>query len=332
MHRLSRMDVLNAAAVLVALALAVTAATAPTPARSAQRRDGWTLIAKSRTEPLGNGRFGLRDATGTLVELRDFRRIGAGSLVADGLLEALCEPERVIAYSSHAPDDSPLAFRFAGKPAMPFDLNIEKVLQHKLDLFVFNGVSQRGKIDQLREAGITVFDLGEMRGLGTLLENARSLGELLGAPERAERFAQSFERRMRSVGAHVPEEKRRRGIYLGLHGDRTFGGGKLTSYDDVLTSAGLINAAAEAYEGWPRYTPEQVIALDPEVVVTQSGMESHLCNVFGLGRIAACGPGGLVVGLPAPLLVNPGVAMLETTEALHRAVYGKTRFQREATR
>ena len=40
--------------------------------------------------------------------------------------------------------------------------------------------------------------LGEMRGLATLLPNIRSIGELLGVPERAARLADTFERRMRA--------------------------------------------------------------------------------------------------------------------------------------
>lgn len=320
-------DWVNACAALSALLLAMLAATLPSGSVRAARRADWAMIAKTERVPLpasdGVHRFGLLDASGALVELRDFRRVASGSLVTDGILSALAEPDRVIAYSSHAHDpESPFRFRYAGKPALPFDLSVEKLLGLRLDLFVFNGVSQAAKLDQLRRSGITVFDLGEMRGLSTLLPNIRSVGELLGVPERAERFAVSFERRMRSVGAHVPQDKRKRAMYVGLHGDKLFGSGRGTSYDDVLTHAGLINAAAEHFEGWPRYTSEQMLTIDPDVIVTQTGMASQLCDTFGLERLKACAPEGQVVELPAALLVDPGIAMLEATEALHAAVFG----------
>lgn len=324
-------DWLNATAALLALLLAMLAATLPSGAARASRRSEWSVIAKTQRVALDGGgggkgdapRYGLRDASGAMVVLRDFRRIASGSLVTDGILSALSEPDRVVAYSSHAHDpESPFRFRYAGKPALPFDLNVEKLLGLKLDLFVFNGVSQAAKLEQLRRSGITVFDLGEMRGLSTLLPNIRSIGELLGVPERAERFARTFERRMRSVGKDVPVERRRRAIYVGLHGDKLFGSGRGTSYDDVLTHAGLINAAAEHFDGWPRYTSEQMLMIDPEVIVTQTGMAAQLCDTFGLEKLKACGSDGQVVELPAALLVDPGVTMLEATEALHAALFG----------
>jgi iron complex transport system substrate-binding protein len=321
---LKRLDWLNGTAAALAIALAVVAAAAPTAADREGRPQRWTQTSSQRREALGSGGFGLRDAGGVMVELRDFRRIASGSLVADGLLDALCERKRIVAFSAYAREQSPIAFRFADRPNLPFDIDVEKLLAHKLDLLVLNGVSDNAKIDQLRSAGVTVFNLGEMRGLSTLLEQTRSLGELLGVPERAERFARTFEHRMHTVAARSPAAARRRAIYVGLHGDQLFGGGRHTSYDDVITHAGLINAAAEHHEGWPRYTAEQVIELDPDIVITQSGTADHLCEVFGLSRIRACSAGGQVVALPAGLLVNPGLAMLDTTEAVYRAVHEAT--------
>lgn len=323
MRSLKLIGWINGAAVCLALALAMLAAALPSPTAKAARRADWSMIAKTDRIGLGGGRFGLRDASGAVVELKRFQRIASGSLVTDGILAALCEPDRVVAYSSHSHDaDSPFSFRYAGKPSLPFDLSVEKLLSLKLDLFVFNGVSQAAKLEQLRRSGITVFDLGEMRGLSTLLPNIRSIGALIGEPERAARFAESFERRMRSVGADVPTQGRKRAMYVGLHGDKLFGSGRGTSYDDVLTHAGLINAAAERFDGWPRYTPEHMLMLDPDIVVTQSGMAHQLCDMYGLEKLKACSEQGLVVELPAALLVDPGVAMLDATEAVHRAVFG----------
>jgi ABC-type Fe3+-hydroxamate transport system substrate-binding protein len=129
---------------------------------------------------------------------------------------------------------------------------------------------------------------------------------------------------MRAIARDVPATARRTAIYLSVYGNTLMGGTAGTTYYDVLTHAGLIDRAAEAYRNWPHYRPEQVLALDPDIIVTRSGMAETLCGQPGLTRLRACQAPGFVIEVDAFALDDPGAGMLVAAESVFSAVYGRT--------
>jgi iron complex transport system substrate-binding protein len=264
----------------------------------------------------------LEDHAGVAVTLRDFRRIASASTVADALLVELCEPDRVVAYTGYGARRSPRGYRYAGKDRIEDTSDIEALLALRPDLVVLNGYGDPRRIARLREAGLTVYDLGPMRGLATLVRNVHEVAALVGHPERGRGFATALVQGMAAVAADIQPSRRRRGMYVSGYGGRLFGGTTGTSYHDVLVSAGLADAAAIAHRDWPEYTAEQLLALDPEVLVTNAGMGKILCGQAGLDRLRACGAAGGVVELDDALLGDPGPAMLDAARTVRTAVYG----------
>jgi iron complex transport system substrate-binding protein len=178
-----------------------------------------------------------------------------------------------------------------------------------------------GRIDRLLDAGIEVFNLGELHGLRTFLPTAEVVAELLGDGERGRRYARAFQQRMQRVAAPLGDRPRRRALYLWALGGHLYGGTRGTNFHDVLTHAGLIDVAAERFSDWPEYRAEQVVALDPEVIVTKDGLAEIVCAHPGLTGLAACRTPGKVLTLPDGLLEEPGAAMLDAAELLFSRAY-----------
>ncbi|WP_437339172.1 ABC transporter substrate-binding protein [Sorangium sp. So ce394] len=306
---------INYGALTGALALSVAAAALPRASdqRPAPGREG----AAADERPAA-----LEDHTGAAVALRDFRRIASASTVADALLLELCEPDRIVALTGYGARRSPRGYRYAGKALLEDIADIEALLALRPDLVLLNGYGDPRRIARLREAGLTVYDLGPMRGLATLLPNVREVAALVGHPERGRWLATALAEGMASVAADIEPPRRRRGMYVSGYGGRLFGGTAGTSYHDVLVSAGLSDAAAGAHCDWPEYTAEEVLALDPDVLVTNAGMRATLCGQAGLDRLRACSAAGGVVELDDALLGDPGPAMVDAARAVRRAVYG----------
>jgi iron complex transport system substrate-binding protein len=146
------------------------------------------------------------------------------------------------------------------------------------------------------------------------------VGELVGHPERADELVHTFQRRLASVSRPLGGRPRRTALYVAAIGPTLIGGTTGTSYHDVLEAAGLVDAAAGRYKDWPQYTAEQIMAMNPELLITKEGMGNALCVYPGLERLPACTPGH-VIELPSGMIEDPGLTMLETAERLFEAAY-----------
>jgi len=317
---MSRIAITNAAGATLCLALSIAIGPGSNAGGASLTRHG----SSGAAEPVvvrQHGRDGIVDAGGRFVALRRYDRIASTSSLADGLLLALCEPDRIAAFTQTSPGQGPFGYRYSGKPTLRGPGDLEALLTLGPDLVLGSGlVAGSDRVARIRDAGLTVFDLGEMRGLSSLLPNIVTIATLLGRAETGRELATRFEQRMRRLAAAIPERERPGGLYVSLFGDVLYGGTDGSSYHDVLTAAGIRDVAAERYVGWPRYTPEQLLALDPELIVTHDGMARSLCAHPGLGQLRAC-RNQRIVELDGALLGDPGLAMLDAAESLFEAVH-----------
>lgn len=274
---------------------------------------------------LPNGSGGVADAGGHVVPLRDYRRIAAASIVADELLLALAEPERIVGLTHHGRENTARAFAYGSRIEIQSAADVELLRKHHVDLLILNHLGPPAELARVRDAGIEAFNLGEMRGLATLRRNIEMVALLLGDRARGDRLAASFQRRMAAVAADVPAERRKRALYVSAYGGQLFGGAARTSYHDVLSAAGLIDVAAASFSDWPHFDPEQVLAFDPELIVTTDASVEMLCRTNGLDHLRACRTPGAVIGLGGRLMEDPGLGMLDAAEQLRDRVYGPVR-------
>jgi iron complex transport system substrate-binding protein len=322
---MNRVSLVNLAALVVATGLSIFAGSARTTTRSncedAERRTS-ALAGQSAT--LSDGQRGLVDAGGHVTTMREYRRIVSVGRVADHLLIELCEPDRIAALSAEGAAHSPRAFQYAGKALIGKIDDIERVVVLRPDLVLANRFSDPWNcVPRLREAGVAVFDLGEMRGLATLLPQIAMVAELLGHPERGEQLTATLRTRLRALLATASPRPRRRALYLGVIGNDLFGGAPGSSYHDVLAYAGLDDAAEGRFVAWPHYSAEQVLDLDPDLVVTKTGMGANLCERPGFSALRPCRTPGAIVELAGDLIDDPGPAILDAAQELHALVYQK---------
>jgi iron complex transport system substrate-binding protein len=300
----------NALAVAAALATALCGAALAVPPAPAAR----PLAASDAPVVTAT------DASGTALPVRDYQRIASAGLAADGLLAALVEPGRIVAYSSFSIGAE--SWRYAGYPRLTGLQDLEAIVALHPDLVLCCPYgNEHDRLARLRAAGLTVCDFGEQGGVDDLLRQARLLGALLGCPARAERFCTDFARRLRAVAADLPPQRpRRRALLLDVVGDYLYGGTVGTSYHDVLLAAGLADAAAARYRKWPQYAVEEIIALDPDLFVTATGNAARLRRLPALAGLRAVRDPAGIIEVPAEVLGDPGPAMLTAAEALHAAL------------
>lgn len=255
---------------------------------------------------------------------RSTGRIASGSMVADPLLLDLCPPQRVAALTPRILENPRYAARARGVPTLSNPSALEEVLALAPDLVVVSHFANPQVLARLRERGVAVLDLGPMHGIETLHANIATMATLCGNVEGGRLLAARLDERLRALGARVPANERPRGLYLAIYATKIFGGTRRTSYHDVLTAAGVVDAAAGRYEGWPELAAEQILALEADLFVTKRGMGRVLCARPGLDLSRPCRQ-GRVFEVEGTLIDDPGLAIADAAEAVYEKVHGGVR-------
>lgn len=307
-----RADLLNGAA----LGLALVAATFGALQGGETSDERAAPVVAVPAAPAGASE--LADARGQRVPARDYARVLSLHPVGDHLLRELLEPERLVAITDYTSTQHPEGWRYGDHATIGTSRDIEAILALQPELVVVSNFAEEARMERLREAGIQVFDLGEARGVETTLAGIDALGVLLRQPRRARLLRDRLERELAALEAARPAE-RPEGLWLTVFGDSIFGGTAGTSYADLLHYGGVVDLAAQhGHLAWPKYTPEQLLRMDPALVLTQEGMGRAICDHSLLQQLAACGPQGRILELDEGYEGDPGLGIVEGAAKIQR--------------
>ena len=271
----------------------------------------------------------LADARGVVVPTGHYQRIVSLNTVADHLLLDLVAPERLVGVTGYTIDGHVDAWRFGDRAAVGRSEDLEKVLSLQPDLVVTSQFSDEAYMARLREQGIHVFDLGDMRGVESTVGDIWALGSLLKQEARAQRLVAGFRRELSALELDIGLDERPWGMYISVLGDSVFGGTTGTGYADMLHYGGVRDLAAEhGFKEWPRYNPEQLLEINPSLILTQEGMGEIICGHSALGLLDACSAEGHVLEMKGEDHLDPGMGLVDAAaqvRALVESALGSSR-------
>ena len=313
-------NILNGALLIATLALSMWAATLPGGVPTVVPTQGGAADAPEV------GATEVVDARGVPVPVAPYQRIVSLSTISDHALLELVEPERIVAITEYTARH-PVAWRFGDRPTISSSGALESVLSLRPDLVVVTLYADEAYLARLRENGVQVFDLGDMRGVRTTRASIRALGALLEVRGRAAALERSYDRELAALDAMVPDDELVPGIYLSVYGDTFFGATANTSYADTLHLGGVFDLAAErGFKDWPQYTAEQLLELNPPLIVTLEGMGSVIRSHALLSTLKACGPDGRIVEIDGAFNGDAGLGIVEAAhQVLSRVHPGRVR-------
>jgi iron complex transport system substrate-binding protein len=192
-------------------------------------------------------------------------RIVSQTLGSDEILFALVPPERLVGLStlSRDPKYSNVVAEASRHPA-PAIVSAEDVLRLRPDLVIVATYSRAEVVETLSATGAPVYRLANLDDLDGIMESIGRLGDAVGEPAAAARLVAGMRERLAAVEARRAGKPRLR--VLSYSGGFTAGRG--TSFDDIVRRAGAINeAAARGIDKFPKLSPEQVLAWNPDVLV-----------------------------------------------------------------
>lgn len=147
--------------------------------------------------------------------------------------------------------------------------SLEKIVALRPDLVI--GIAEgdlRTFVDKLASLKVPVY-ITNPRDALEVLTSIRKIGEVTFAPEPARRIVRSMEERIRKVQDKVQGRPRPRVLHI-LDFNPLISAGKGTFVDDLIRLAGGQNVAETAAGKYPRFSMEEVLVQNPEVILLAS--------------------------------------------------------------
>src|SRR5262249_46458775 len=146
---------------------------------------------------------------------------------------------------------------------------------------VFMTKNRQDVAGNLRQAGVDVVELDHESRSG-IYESIQTIANKVGLPERGKTLIAAIERQIRDA-SYEPNPKTRKPAVLFIVG-RTPGSvtdlvvvGKGSYLNELIQLAGGVNVAADAVVTYPKFSIEEVIHRNPDVIIDMghSGMETE---------------------------------------------------------
>ena len=148
-------------------------------------------------------------------------------------------------------------------------LDIEKIvsLKPQLCLAIRDG-NPKAVVDRLVALGIPVY-VFDPQSLEGIVDTVERLGSIYHEEARAETLAAGYRQRLARVARQIEGVTNRPGVFFQIDAQPIISAGSDTFLHQLLIRSGALNLAADR-TGYPRYTWEELLALEPEVVLLAS--------------------------------------------------------------
>lgn len=209
------------------------------------------------------------------------------------------------------------------------DINVEMVLSLQPDLALVTDYHYETHPDilkQFEEAGIKVIVVGDTSSFEEVYENIVMIGQATGTEEKANEIVTDMKDRLTAIKEKAAEEitdKKKVWVEVSPSPD-IFTTGKNTFMHEMLESIQAVNAA-EDQEGWVKLTEEEIVKLNPDVIITTYGYYIENPSEQVLARKGWADVPAIkneqVFDVDNDTVTRPGPRLIEGVETLAKLIY-----------
>ncbi|HAY21740.1 MAG TPA: cobalamin-binding protein [Desulfobacterales bacterium] len=147
--------------------------------------------------------------------------------------------------------------------------DVERIVALRPDLcLAIKDGNPRHRVEWLESLGIPVYAV-DPRNLEGVIATVYEIGHLLNAGDQAEALAKDLFQRRQHIISLVGRSVHRPRVFLQIGISPIVSAGSHTFLDELITTAGGVNLTAGKVP-YPRFSQEQVLALQPEVIIITS--------------------------------------------------------------
>jgi iron complex transport system substrate-binding protein len=154
--------------------------------------------------------------------------------------------------------------------------DVEKILAAKPDLVLLASYTKPGAIQQIEQAKVPAYEFSDFTSIADIERNIGVVGKLVGEPEKAHRLVAAMQEQLGAIRKAVKGEKKVTVLDYSSYGSVA---GNHTTVNDMIVDAGGINAAAKL-NGWAKVTDEEIVKLNPDVIIDDVNDKGFLQKVL----------------------------------------------------
>ncbi len=196
--------------------------------------------------------------------------LGAGDRIV-GVSESCVFPEQVV-------ED-----RESGRVAVVGSFTnplMDEVVALQPDLILTSNQFQRALADQLREAGYNVLHF-EPESLEDVFESIVVIGDAIGKGEQARELTAEYRAQLAEIRA-ITEDLEPVRVYMEMNHNGPWTNGNRSPLEDIIEAAGGENVFADVDAGAFQTTNAEVIARDPEVILSPIWVDAKVGGIDGI--------------------------------------------------
>ncbi|MFP4529777.1 MAG: PGF-CTERM-anchored ABC transporter substrate-binding protein [Halodesulfurarchaeum sp.] len=191
-------------------------------------------------------------------------------------------------------------------------VSTEEVVAQEPDIVLAPDIIGDDKVEQLREAGLTVYNFESATSMDDVVEKTRLTGELVGSADDANALADEMEESLEIVRTAVEDEERPTALYL-LGGEYT--AGDETFINSVIETAGGTNIAANHFSGYAQISSEIVANESPEYILVSTEAPEVIPDEDAYNNTAAV-QNDQIIEINANYLNQPAPRTIQVVEDL----------------
>ncbi|TSI11801.1 ABC transporter substrate-binding protein [Lysinibacillus sp. BW-2-10] len=211
------------------------------------------------------------------------------------------------------------------------DINAELVLTMMPDMALvtdYHYNTHPQVLEKFEEAGIDVVVVGGAESFADAYDNIAMIGQATGTTDEADKIIADMKERLEAIkdkAASITEKKR---VWVEVSpAPDIFTTGKNTFMHEMLESINATNVAEE-HDGWVKLNEEEIVQLNPDVIITTYGyyIEDPKAEVLareGWAEVPAIKDGN-VFDVDSDTVTRPGPRLIEGVESLAKFIYPET--------
>ncbi|WP_175991638.1 ABC transporter substrate-binding protein [Bacillus sp. Marseille-Q1617] len=203
------------------------------------------------------------------------------------------------------------------------EFNVEKIISLDPDLVLAHestAVSAKEGLNQLRDSGISVFVVKDTQKIDEVYTIIENIGKLTDTEKKAEKLVSGMKKDLQELKSKAEEVEQKRKVYVEVApAPDIYSTGNNTFINEMLE---LINAenALKDQEGWIAVNQEEVIAANPDVIITTYGDNEQIMTRDGWQDINAV-KNEHVYDVHTDLVTRTGPRLVEGVEEIAKSVY-----------